>query len=284
MTLAPGRFDYAPINDRPVIRWPNNARVAFWVAPNMEFFEYLPENRPTQPDIPHYSRMDYGNRVGFWRMLEVFDDFGMPAVLAINGSAIARYGAIVRAARERRWEFIGHGFSQKNMQKVADERADIRKTAAAIREVTGANPRGWLGPGLTETWETPDLLAEEGYEYVCDWVLDDEPVVLKTRAKPIVNIPYTQECNDVAMMLIQHHPAREYYDRAIDQFEQLYEDARESARVMALVVHPYIMGAPHRARYFGDVLEAICERDGVLFWTGAAILDWYSAQTPGRVG
>jgi hypothetical protein len=138
------------------------------------------------------------------------------AVLAVNGSAIARYEAIARAALERGWEFIGHGFTQKSMQKVADERDDIRKTAAAIREFTGRNPRGWLGPGLTETWETPDLLVEEGYEYVCDWVLDDEPVLLGTRTKPIVGIPYTQECNDGATMLIQHHKAGEYYDRAVE--------------------------------------------------------------------
>ena len=124
---------------------------------------------------------------------------------------------------------------------VADERDGIRKTVAAIREFTGKAPRGWLGPGLTETWETPDLLVEEGFEYVCDWVLDDQPVRLRTRTQPIVNLPYTQECNDVAMMLIQHHKAGEYYDRAIDQFEQLYEDAAQSARIMALVVHPYIM-------------------------------------------
>jgi peptidoglycan/xylan/chitin deacetylase (PgdA/CDA1 family) len=196
-------------------------------------------------------------------------------VLAINGSAIARYRPIVTAARERNWEFIGHGFSQRNMQKVADERVDIKKTSAAIREVTGRNPRGWLGPGLTETWETPDLLAEEGYEYVCDWVLDDQPVVLKTRGKSIVGIPYTQECNDVAMMLIQHHKASEYYDRAIDQFEQLYADARHSARVMALVVHPYIMGAPHRLKYFRNAIAAIQGNAGVVFMTGEQILDWY---------
>jgi peptidoglycan/xylan/chitin deacetylase (PgdA/CDA1 family) len=199
-------------------------------------------------------------------------------VLAINGSAIARYRPIVTAARERNWEFIGHGFGQKNMQKVADEREDIRKTSAAIREATGKNPRGWLGPGLTETWETPDLLAEEGYEYVCDWVLDDQPVVLKTRGKPIVGIPYTQECNDVAMMLIQHHKASEYYDRANDQFEQLYSDAHHSVRVMALVVHPYIMGAPHRLKYFRNALASIQGRPGVVFMTGAQILDWYLGQ------
>jgi hypothetical protein len=128
---------------------------------------------------------------------------------------------------------------------------------------------------LTETWETPDLLAEEGYAYVCDWVLDDQPVTLKTRAQPIVNIPYTQECNDVAMMLIQHHKASEYCDRAIDQFEQLYSDARNGARVMALVVHPYIMGAPHRLKFFRSALAHIREHDDVVFWTGEQILDWY---------
>jgi len=150
----------------------------------------------------------------------------------------------------------------------------------SIRAVAGRHPRGWLGPGLTETWETPDLLVEEGYEYVCDWVLDDQPVMLQTRTRPIVSIPYTQECNDVAMMLIQHHKAGEYYDRAIDQFEQLYSDAAESARIMALVVHPYIMGAPHRLKYFRNALLHIRERPDVLFWTGEEILDWYLSQQP----
>src|SRR5213078_4925305 len=146
-----------------------------------------------------------------------------------NGSATRAYRPIAAAARERGWEFMGHGFTQRNMQKVENEREDIRKTTEALTEAAGGKrPRGWLGPGLTETWDTPDLLAEEGYDYVCDWVLDDEPVVLKTRGKPIVNIPYTQECNDVAMMLIQHHKASEYYDRAIDQFEQSYADADDS--------------------------------------------------------
>ena len=181
-----------------------------------------PAGGSPMPDIPNWAWHEYGNRVGFWRMLEVFDDFRIPAVLAINGSAIARYEPIVTAALEREWEFMGHGFTQKNMQKVENERDDIAGPRRRSAKSTGKPPRGWLGPGLTETWETPDLLVEEGYDYVCDWVLDDQPVRLKTRAKPIVNLPYTQECNDVAMMLIQHHMASEYYDRAVDQFDQLY--------------------------------------------------------------
>jgi peptidoglycan/xylan/chitin deacetylase (PgdA/CDA1 family) len=213
-------------------------------------------------------------------MLDVFDRFALPAALAINGSAIAAYEPIARAAHERKWEFIGHGFSQKNMQKVENEAQDIARTSKAIADFTGRAPRGWLGPGLTETWDTPDLLVEAGYDYVCDWVLDDQPTVLKTRTKPIVNIPYTQECNDVAMMLIQHHKASEYYDRAIDQFEQLKQDAQDSARVMALVVHPYIMGAPHRLKYLHKVLEKVTAAEGVIFWTGEQILDWYRSQMP----
>jgi peptidoglycan/xylan/chitin deacetylase (PgdA/CDA1 family) len=236
-----------------------------------------PAGGSPMPDIPNWAWHEYGNRVGFWRFVEVFDALSIPAVLAINGSALAAYPAIVRAALEREWEFMGHGFTQRNMQKVEDERADIRKTREVIAQATGKPPRGWLGPGLTETWETPDLLVEEGYDYVADWVLDDQPVWLKTRSKPILNLPYTQECNDVAMMLIQHHKASEYSDRALDQFEQIYADSATSARVMALVVHPYIMGAPHRLKYFRRVLEAISQKSDVKVWTGAQIADWYLA-------
>jgi peptidoglycan/xylan/chitin deacetylase (PgdA/CDA1 family) len=172
---------------------------------------------------------------------------------------------------------MGHGFTQQNMQKVEDEAGDIARTTEVIAQYTGRPPRGWLGPGLTETWETPDLLVEAGYDYVCDWVLDDQPVLLNTRSGPILSVPYTQECNDVAMMLIQHHKASEYADRAIDQFEQLRQDAKHSARVMALVIHPYIMGAPHRLKYFRKAIEHIRNSGDALLWTGEQIVDWFRA-------
>jgi allantoinase len=282
------RIAYSPIKDRKRLTLPGGARLVVWLIINIEEWnprEPMPRTVLTppaggspDPDIPNWAWHEYGNRVGFWRMLEVIDRFKMPVVLAINGGAIHAYEPIALAARERRWEFIGHGFGQKNMQKVPDERADIKKTTAAIKEFTGRAPRGWLGPGLTETWNTPDILAEEGYEYVCDWVLDDQPVILKTTTRPLVSIPYTQECNDVAMILLQHHSATEYRDRAINQFEQLYSDSEDSARIMALVGHPYIMAAPHRFRYFREALEHIQSKPGVLFWTGEQILDWYLEQ------
>ncbi len=279
------RIAYSPITERPALKLPDGARMAVWVIVNVEHWDATqpmprtvltpPAGGSPMPDVPNWAWHEYGNRVGFWRFVEVFDEFAIPGVICINGSALAAYPAIVRAAVERNWEFVGHGFTQRNMQKVPDERVDIRKTRDAIVRATGKKPRGWLGPGLTETWETPDLLAEEGYDYVADWVLDDQPVWLNTRGKPIVNVPYTQECNDVAMMLIQHHKASEYCERALDQFEQIYADAAHSARIMALSVHPYIMGAPHRLKHFRRIFEVIRKKDDVLFWTGAQILDWY---------
>jgi peptidoglycan/xylan/chitin deacetylase (PgdA/CDA1 family) len=283
--LPSERVPYSAITHRPPLKLPDAARLVVWVIVNVEEWnprEPMPRTVLTppaggspMPDIPNWAWHEYGNRVGFWRLLKVFDSLRIPAVLAINGGAIQGYEPIARAALDRHWEFIGHGFGQKSMQKVPDERVDIQKTTAAITTFTGRRPRGWLGPGLTETWDTPDILAEEGYEYICDWVLDDQPVLMKTRTGSLVSVPYTQECNDVAMMLIQHHKASEYRDRAIDQFEQLYADADESARVMALVVHPYIMGVGHRLRFFREALEHIQSRTGVVFWTGEQILDWY---------
>jgi len=284
------RIDYSPINERPPLKLPDGARLAIWVIVNVEEWDIQqtmprsvlppPAGSAALPDIPNWAWHEYGNRVGFWRMLEVLDRFEIRAVLAVNGRAVRTYAPIARAARERKWEFMGHGFTQQNMQKVENESEVIAKTTKALAEAAGGKrPLGWLGPGLTETWETPDLLIEHGYQYVADWVLDDQPV-LKTRTKPLVSIPYTQEINDVPMMLIQHHPASEYFQRATDQFEQLYHDAEGSARVMALVLHPYIMGTPHRLKYLRMVFERIREQSDVLFWTGEQILEWYLKERP----
>jgi peptidoglycan/xylan/chitin deacetylase (PgdA/CDA1 family) len=281
------RLKYSPIRGRTPLKLPNGARMVVWTIVNVEEWDIdrpmprtvltPPAGGSPKPDIPNWAWHEYGNRVGFWRMLELLDALKIRAVLAINGTALGTYEPISRAALERGWEFMGHGYTQRNMQAVENEREDIRRTTEAIRAFTGRAPRGWLGPGLTETWDTPDLLAEQGYEYVCDWVLDDQPLWLQTKGRPLVSVPYTQECNDVAMMLIQHHKASEYADRAIDQFDQLYADSKDSARIMALVVHPYIMGAPHRLKYYRMALEHILKKRDVLFWTGEQILDWFRA-------
>ena len=240
MTMLPTeRIAYSPITDRPPLKLPGGARMAVWVIVNVEEWDTEqtmprtvltpPAGGSPMPDIPNWAWHEYGNRVGFWRMLKVFDEFQIPGVLAINGSRASRP---TRRSSRRRSSATGSSSATASpsatCRRCENEHEDIRKTTEAISKATGKPPRGWLGPGLTETWETPDLLKEDGYDYVADWVLDDQPVWLKTRAKPIVNMPYTQECNDVAMMLIQHHKASEYYDRAIDQFEQIYADAAKS--------------------------------------------------------
>jgi allantoinase len=293
--LPTERIDYEPIEGREPLHLPGGALVAVWLIVNVEEWSDSqpvprtvltpPAGGVPSPDVPNWAWHEYGNRVGFWRMLRVLDRHRIPVAIAVNGSAITAYPQISSAAADRGWEFVGHGFTQTNMQKVADEQADIRRTAEAITAATGRRPRGWLGPGLTETWQTPDLLLEEGYEYVCDWVLDDQPTRLRTQGGPIVSIPYTQECNDVAMMLIQHHSAEEYRRRAVDQFDQLLSDAQTdgSARVMALVVHPYIMGAPHRLKYLDQALEHITGHSQARFYTGEQILDWYVATRPAPI-
>lgn len=291
--LPTDRISYSAISQRAPLTPPDGARMLLWIIVNVEEWDPRatmprtvltpPAGGSPSPDIPNWCWHEYGNRVGFWRLLKAFDEYDLPAVLAINGTAVESYRPIADAALERNWEFIGHGFTQKNMQKVENEAEDIARTSEVIRSVTGQPPRGWLGPGLTETWETPDLLKAAGYDYVADWVLDDEPVWLDTRSGPLLNVPYTQECNDVAMMLIQHHPAREYLQRATDQLDQLYVDSATSPRVMALVLHPYIMGAPHRARYFAQMAKTIADRPDVKVMTGADIADWYVAQRPAPV-
>src|SRR5215510_11914371 len=230
------RLAYSPISQRPPLLLPQDKRLAVWVIVNIEEWDIHrpmprtvitpPAGGAPEPDIPNWAWHEYGNRVGFWRLLEVFDEFSVPATLAVNGCAIGAYEAIARAARDRGWEFIGPGFTQLNMQKVEDEAHDIARTTEVITHYTGRRPRGWLGPGLTETWETPDLLAEEGIEYLCDWVNDDQPYEIKTTSRPLLMVPYTLEVNDIPMMLIQHRAAHELFDRARDQFDRLYEEGR----------------------------------------------------------
>jgi peptidoglycan/xylan/chitin deacetylase (PgdA/CDA1 family) len=196
----------------------------------------------------------------------------------VNGSACSVYREACTAARDAGWEFIGHGFVQKPMHKVDDQRAAIAQTIQAIAELTGRPPRGWESPGLTETDETLDLLAEAGIEYVADWVLDEQPVPLATRAGSMVSVPYTVEVNDVVISAVQQQPSDEILRRGRDQFDRLYQDGAKAPRVMAISIHPYLTGVPHRIRYLEALYDHILGHEGVVMWTGAEILDWYRAQ------
>jgi peptidoglycan/xylan/chitin deacetylase (PgdA/CDA1 family) len=227
------------------------------------------------PDVPNWSWHEYGMRVGFWRLKAALDKHNIKATMAVNASVCLSYPRLAKAALLAGWEFMGHGYTQKALHLEADQRAVIRKSIETIREFTGKPPRGWLGPGLTETWETLDILAEEGIDYISDWVNDEQPYEIKTTAHPLVLVPYTLEINDIPMMLIQHHEAPELFNRARDQFDRLYEEGQDSARIMAIAVHPYISGVPHRIKYFEAIYAYMKEKPGVLFCKGEDILDWY---------
>ncbi len=285
MKLPTDRIPYSAIVDRPPLRLPDGARVAVWTIVNVEEWSIErpmprtvlspPFGQPLQPDLPNWAWHEYGMRVGFWRFVEVLKKLNIKATLAINGSVCKTYPRVARAALEAGWEFMGHGYIQRPMHHVEDQRAAIRQTVEEIKAFTGKPPRGWESPGLTETYETIDHLAEAGIEYVADWVLDDQPCRIETAFGPVVSVPYTVEMNDIAVMALQHHPAEEWLRRGIDQFDRLYAEGEKSMRVMALSVHPYISGAPHRIAYFERLYEYILQRPDVKIWTGEQILDWY---------
>jgi peptidoglycan/xylan/chitin deacetylase (PgdA/CDA1 family) len=234
--------------------------------------------QPRLPDIPNWAWHEYGMRVGFWRFLDVLNARNLKASFAVNGSACKVYEEACRAAYLAGWDFIGHGFVQRPMHLVEKQAEAIRDTIEAIRELTGSAPRGWESPGLTETFETLDHLAAAGIEYVCDWCLDDQPTTLKTASGPIVSVPYTVEVNDVVMSAVQGHRSDEIYKRGVDQFDRLYQEGALNPRVMAISIHPYLTGVPHRIKYLEMLYDYILGHDGVALLTGSEILDWYRTQ------
>lgn len=285
---ARDRVAYEPITQRRPFVLPGGARIAVWTIVNVENWQPQqampravlspPMGQPLLPDIPNWCWHEYGMRVGFWRFLETLGARGLKATLAVNGSACHEYAQACQAALDAGWEFMGHGHVQQPMHRVPDQAEAIRDTIAAIREFTGRPPRGWESPGLTETEDTLDLLAAAGIEYVADWVLDDQPVPIKTRTGSILSVPYTVELNDVVISAIQQHRSEELLIRGRDQFDQLYREGASIPRVMAISIHPYLTGAPHRIRYLAELYDHILSHPDVLLCTGGDLLDIYRAQ------
>lgn len=283
------RITYEPIHKRRPLVLPDCARVAVWTIVNVEQWNPAqamprtilppPMGQVHLPDIPNWAWHEYGMRVGFWRFLEVLKARKLKATFAVNGSACTVYREACAAARDAGWEFMGHGFVQKPMHKVADQRSAIVETIDAIKSFTGKPPRGWESPGLTETDETLDFLAEAGIEYVADWVLDEQPVPIQTRAGEIISVPYTVEINDVIISAVQQHSSDEILRRGRDQFDRLYQEGAIAPRIMAISIHPYLTGVPHRIKYLEALYDYILGHAGVIMWTGEEILDWYRSET-----
>jgi peptidoglycan/xylan/chitin deacetylase (PgdA/CDA1 family) len=230
------------------------------------------------PDVPNWSWHEYGMRVGVWRFFKLFEQLAIRPTLSINARVCEDYERVAAQARDAGWEFMAHAYDQIPMHKLDDQGAMIERTLDVIEKFTRSRPVGWLGPGLTQTFETPDLLAKAGIRYIGDWVHDDEPTEISTAHGPLITLPYTVEQNDIPVMMIHQHQSSYWTTRITDTFDQLYEESTERPKVMAIAVHPYISGMPHRIRYLKAAYDYINRFDGVVHWNGTQLLDWFQDQ------
>jgi peptidoglycan/xylan/chitin deacetylase (PgdA/CDA1 family) len=280
-----GRFEYSAIVDRPPLHWPNGARVAVWVIPNIEHFLF---DRPAtrladaslglNPDVLNYSWRDYGVRVGIWRMMEVMEKYGVKGTAALNSDVCKHYPRIIEEGNKLGWEWMGHGMTNSIFfrdQTEAEERAQIKEAVATITKNVGRAPRGWLSPALSETVRTLDVLAENGIEYVGNWTNDDQPYPMLVKKGEMFSIPYSSEINDIPALLGLHQSPERFGQMICDQFDVLYEDGAKTGRVMSICLHPFLVGVPHRSKYFARALAHVTARQDVWVTTGSEIIDWY---------
>lgn len=279
------KAEYSPAKDRVPLQLPDGARLAVWVVVNVEVWDFqaplprtllpYPQGEPVVPDVANYGWFDYGLRVGIWRIKDVLDQHAIRATMSMNGVLCEAYPQVVAECVRSQWELMGHNYIQQVMSKEPDERAAIRKTKQLLEAASGKPIRGWIGPGLSETEATLDLLVEEGVEYVADWVNDDVPYQLKTVDGALYALPYSLEINDIVLHLVQQRPSPELFERTRDQFDTLYSESAQGAKVMCVAVHPYVSGVGHRIKYFRQIFEYMQQHEGVVFMTGEEILDWY---------
>ncbi len=277
----PGLYDYLPYTNRPQIRWPGDARVAFWVAPNIEFYELEPPRNPARaawarptPDVLNYAYRDYGNRVGFWRMLEAMKRCGMRGSVSLNVATCEHHPEIIQACMAEDWEFYSHGtYNTRYLMGMSEEqeRAVIQDSIDTIRKHTGQKLDGWLAPALTYTDNTLDLVAEMGLTYICDLFHDDQPGPVKVRSGRLTSVPYSLEMNDVIVYNINLVQPRRYADILKRQFDRLYAEGEHSGTVMCIPLHPYLVGQPYRMAAFEEALSYITGHDKVWLATGREI-------------
>jgi allantoinase len=287
------RAPFVPITARPKLTWPNKARLAVWVVPNIEYWheDSLRGSTVTGtaagevPDIPNYSWREYGLRVGIWRTMRIMKDLDIKGTVALNSDVCSNYPQVVEACMELGWEFMGHGRTNSTSMNALpehEERAVIPDVLETIARKTGTRPIGWLGQGLAETAHTVDILVENGVQYVGDWVSDEQPHPLKTTHSSqnleVIAMPYTLDINDIGIFLRRNFNGPDYERMIRDQFDVLYDEAAETGKVMCVALHPYVTGVPYRAKYLESALAYMREKKRVWFATGSEILAAYNAQ------
>ena len=282
MRADPGLYRWLPWDDRPRIRWPGNARVALWIAPNIEFYEFDPPANPKRkpwprpfPDVLGYSTRDYGNRVGHQRMMAVLDRYGLRGSVSLSTALCLHHPEVIAMAAERSWEFFSHGIYNTRYvygMDEAQERAMLAESMALIEQHTGQHCDGYLAPALSHTEHTIDLFAELGGRYTCDLFHDDQPTPIRTRSgQRFVSVPYSLELNDTIVYVVNKIEPRRYGQMICDAFDRLYAEGSESGTVMCIPLHAYQVSHPHRIDALDRALEYICRHDGVWKATGREI-------------
>ena len=285
------RLHHQPIINRPKLLIKNNKKIILWVIVNLEVWDPdLPQprnilpppmNAPMLPDLPNWSWHEYGMRVGFWRILKALQERQISSTLALNATVVDYYPETVEAAIKANWEPMGHGYIQRPMHKVDNQFVDIKSAIDKIENFTKEEVIGWESPGLTETADTLDILSEHGIKYTANWPVDDLPQDLKVKSgKRMITLPYPIEINDVVMTSVQVHKSDEIFTRGKLQFDRLYQEADENVKIMAISVHPYLTGVPHRISFFEQLLDYILNHQDVEIMTGKDIYNWYTAEVP----
>lgn len=289
--------DWSPISTRGVLRWPEQARVALCVLVNLEHMEWEPPaghfeasrlagglGRLAYPDYTRLTHREYGHRVGIFRILDVLEKHGIPATIAMDALTAEHYPYLVRHCLERGCEIIGHGVSVSRMitsgMSEQDERDYIRTSIEALTRATGKAPTGWLGPEYGESSRTPQLLAEAGIRYVCDWANDEQPYRMTTQQGELYGLPIMLELDDTQALWERRVPIDRYSDLLVESFDVLYQDGTQNGRVLVLNLHPWLIGQPFRIGFLDAALEAMRRRQGVWAAHGSAIVDWFQQHPP----
>lgn len=282
-----GPFEYSAIIDRPKLALPNGARVALWVGPNIEYFHLdQPLAGEKAPYVAGWAERDYGNRVGVFRMMDVFDRYDLRATVCLNSDICLHHPRIIEEGMKRNWEWMGHGKTNAvHLPTLSPEaqRETIHESLEVIEKHTGKRPRGWLSPALKEDWNTLDFLADEGIDYICDWCNDDQPISMKLDSgKPMVAVQYAHELNDLPVFIRNNQTPEAFRDMITRSFDVLYREAErdDTAKVLAIALHPFVSGIPHRIDAIDQALEHICKHDKVWRTTGSEIVDAFLAQQP----
>jgi peptidoglycan/xylan/chitin deacetylase (PgdA/CDA1 family) len=290
-----GRYDYSAINTRPNYYWPDGKRLAVYIAVNIEHFSFgeglghTPTHLGPQPDVRNFSWRDYGLRVGIWRIFDLLDELGIPASHLMNSTIYDYAPQIPERIRQRGDELLGHG--RTNTERQGDypegqERELIQEATEAFRQNEGKTPDGWMGPWISESLITPDLLREEGYLFVMDWSCDDQPIWMKTRSGPLLSIPYHIEINDSPAQLTRFQTAEEFTDMTIGHFDEMLRQSKDQPLVFSLALHSFVVGQPYRLAGLRNILTHIVEHpDAEKIWLTrpGEIFDHVSSLPPGTV-